>query len=49
MGIRGFGENLQDQVKSTAERGVPSERENCSAKAPLEGVYFSIVLMYPSA
>lgn len=29
-----------DQVRSAAERGVPSFRENCSARAPLEGVYF---------
>lgn len=29
-----------DQVRSSAERGVPSERENCSARAPDDGVYF---------
>jgi len=39
----------KDQVKSTAERGVPSFRENCSARPPSEGVYFSITLMKPSA
>lgn len=30
-----------DQVRSTAERGAPLLRENCSASAPLEGVYSS--------
>lgn len=29
-----------DQVRSPAERGVPSSRENCSARDPLDGVYF---------
>lgn len=40
---------LQDQVKSTADRGVPSDRENCSVRPPPHGVYFSIRLIYPSA
>lgn len=29
-----------DHVRSAAERGVPSDFENCSDRAPLEGVYF---------
>ena len=34
-----------DQVRSTAEIGEPSERENCSARPPFEGVYFWTMLM----
>jgi hypothetical protein len=30
-----------DQVRSTAEAGLPFERRYCSARAPLAGVYFS--------
>ena len=37
--------DLHDQVKSTADKGAPLERENCSANPPPDGVYFSIMLM----
>lgn len=30
-----------DQVRSTAERGTPVLRSNCSAREPSAGVYFS--------
>jgi hypothetical protein len=38
-----------DHVKSAALSGLPSDLEYCSARAPLEGVYFCAMLMYPSA
>lgn len=38
-----------DQVRSTAERGTPVSRLNCSASAPSLGVYFWAIATKESA
>jgi hypothetical protein len=36
-------------VRSTADSGAPEDLSNCSARAPLEGVYFLTTCTKPSA
>lgn len=38
--LRAVKKAAYDQVRSTAESGVPFDREYCSARAPFCGVYF---------
>lgn len=38
-----------DHVNAEADSGAPVSRWNCSASVPSSGVYFSTILMYPSA